>query len=298
MSKIKFEVGVAGYGTVDSDEIFHTRVSGDVNIAEWIASQNRQFENNVYSFDPEVTMKIPVVDVVDDKDFEIELPTGCVIMFGQSGTGKSALINYIVGLAKENIIFARFNEPELPVTHFRAHELLKEVEEFINNEEGPKIMAIDSFKYFVYNSKGRSAAGRGGINTNLYSDLTQLSNAAAMVGKTLLIIINPLSTDDESKKAVMNALDGSVAGVMETLRYGRFAYKARTASNNRTRMEYRVDFDTKKDGSLKIKKSSKQRKIINDNAEAVNIVDKGSEAASVMFSRLFKALPNQNKKDN
>lgn len=291
---LEFEIYIGGYGSDQSkngDSAKTKLVSG--NIIQWAQEEQKLGRSNDgfgFGFEPTTTAVINLTDSSDNTKFELELPAGLIALYGPSGVGKTHLLQHILGKIPDPM-FVRFNEPELPITHFTPDIVIEEIENFLKSDR--RIGGIDSFRFWVYNTLGRSAAGKGGINTGLYSDLTQLSNALAIKGKTLIVIINPMSPDEESKKAVLNALDGSVAGVIDAISYGKFNYKARTKQNNRLQKTYSVDFgEGNKILEKRIKQSPKGRKILVSDDDADLIEEMSINAAKTntaydTFSRLF-----------
>lgn len=297
--ELEFKIFIGGYGSDDGDDApgaKTTLVSG--SLEKWTQEQVEKHKRNGngfgFGFEPITTAKISMYDTTGSENIELPLPAGLIGLYGPSGTGKTHLLQYIMSKIN-NPLFIRFNEPELPITHFTPNETIKCFEEFLESDQ--KFCGIDSGRFWVYNSLGKSAAGKGGISTGLYSDLTQLSNALAMKGKTMIMIINPMSPDADSRAAVLNALDGSLAGVIEAISYGKFSYKARTTENMRNNKTYTVDFEKGRSSSqegLKITDKKRRVKVLNElerdiNSEGnVNIEKTKVDPSYQVFAKLFK----------
>lgn len=294
--ELEFKIFIGGYGAdKDSDEAgAKTKlVSGD--IVKWAQNEasmhNRVGNGFGFGFEPVTTSTISLYDTTSSEAINLPLPAGLIGLYGPSGTGKTHLLQYILGKV-DNPLFIRFNEPELPITHFSANDVIKTIEDFLDGDA--LIGGIDSFRFFVYNSLGKSAAGKGGVSTGLYSDLTQLSNALAMKGKTLIVIINPMSPDTDSRSAVLNALDGSLAGVIEAISYGKFTYKARTTENMRTNKTYAIEFNNgsiaehgdvvRGKGDRRVRRTSD----VDIKDSAMNVDKTKVDQSYVVFSKLFK----------
>lgn len=157
----------------------------------------------------------------------IELAYGLTAIFGVSNSGKSELSKYLA--YQLNLPVFRFSEPEIPSV-MEPHILVSEIERFLKSED--PVMIIDSFRFFIYNTAQKSAAGKGGVNTKLYSDLTALSVAAAFRKKVIIVVLNPMS-DDDSSEIVFKALEGSIAGLFRAKSYGSCQYASRASSSMR-----------------------------------------------------------------
>lgn len=206
---------------------------------------------------------------------EIELPFGLTVVFGVSNSGKSELIKVLSSQLKIPVL--RFQEPELP-TMMEPHALIQEIENFLLSPD-QTVMAIDSFRFVVYNSASKSAAGKGGVNTGLYSDLTALSVSAAYRKKCILVVINPMS-DDSSSEIVAKAIEGSVAGLFVADGYGSCSYRARTSSSMRTKKQYSYVVRDK-DGSFT---KGATDLVFGDSANTGN---SGKDLSAVLMSRLL-----------
>lgn len=160
----------------------------------------------------------------DNGDESIELPSGLIIVYGLTNSGKSELTKRIAVISKCR--YVRFSEPELPSvsSHITLFDMM---DEFIQSDE--KLMGIDSFRKFIYSYIGDSqrAAGKGGISGALYSDLTDLSTLLSLAGKTVIAVINPMTDKEEDVRTIAHSIEGSVAGIIEAKGFGKFKITSR-----------------------------------------------------------------------
>lgn len=298
--KLEFKIFIGGYGSDpdDNDPGSKTKlVSGD--IMKWAQNEeqmkHRSGNGFGFGFEPITTISVPMFDTTSSEKITLPLPAGLIGLYGPSGAGKTHLLQYMLNKVKDPF-FVRFNEPELPITHFSPNDVIESIEDFLESDS--LVGGIDSFRFWVYNTLGRSAAGKGGISTGLYSDLTQLSNALAMKGKTLIVVINPMSPDADSRAAVLNALDGSLAGVIEAISYGKFSYKARTSENMRNNKTYTIDFKDGKsidDGDVVQRPEGRRVKRSGDlgfSDASIKVEKTNVDTSYVVFSRLFRKQSN------
>lgn len=294
--ELKFKIFIGGYGSDADNDAPGAKtklISGD--LLNWAQneeiSHHRSGNGFGFGFEPVTTLSIDMHDTTTTNKVNIPLPAGLIGLYGPSGTGKTHLLQYILNKV-ENPLFVRFNEPELPITHFSPNDVVATIEEFLDGDA--LVGGIDSFRFWIYNTLGKSAAGKGGVSTGLYSDLTQLSNALAMKGKTLIVIINPMSPDADSRATVLNALDGSLAGVIEAISYGKFSYKARTSENMRTNKTYSVDFNDGKEtveGGIITRPAGRRVKKTNEllkDEDTINVTNSTVDKSYLVFSKLFK----------
>lgn len=294
--ELKFKIFIGGYGSDADNDAPGAKtklISGD--LLTWAQneeiSHHRSGNGFGFGFEPVTTLSIDMHDTTTTNKVNIPLPAGLIGLYGPSGTGKTHLLQYILNKV-ENPLFVRFNEPELPITHFSPNDVVATIEDFLDGDS--LVGGIDSFRFWIYNTLGKSAAGKGGVSTGLYSDLTQLSNALAMKGKTLIVIINPMSPDADSRATVLNALDGSLAGVIEAISYGKFSYKARTSENMRTNKTYSVDFNDGKEtveGGIITRPAGRRVKKTNEllkDEDTINVTNSTVDKSYLVFSKLFK----------
>lgn len=151
-----------------------------------------------------------------------ELPKGTMplypglgVIYGASGSGKTQLLNYVYrDLTAKQVGVRRimFNEPDLLVSERSAAivsevSLLQEVADFIVSDDD--ILFIDSIRTFIYSSTG-GATGKGGVDMQMYTRLTELSILSQLVGKSINVVFNPISADEMVVKNIKEAVKGSV----------------------------------------------------------------------------------------
>lgn len=183
------------------------------------------------ALDSNIKVKFLKEDSNDDVK-EVVLPYGVVVVFGMTRSAKTELLKYI--LKQTSGTFIRFMEPE-PPTMTSISELIVRMENFLNSDK--QVFAVDSIRDIIYNSLNKSAAGKGGVNTGIYGDLTALNALAANRKKLIIAVVNP-TTDDDSAEIMARGIEGSVAGMFTSLRYGAVKFVARTKDNMRTERRY------------------------------------------------------------
>lgn len=169
------------------------------------------------------------------KDY-IDIPYGVTVIIGASGSGKTALGEWIAKTL--NGKHMRVLEPEVPC-YTDVNEALGALGDFLASEND-HVLIKDSIRYVVFNPGERTAAGTGGMNMALFTHLTVLSVMAESLGKMLFLILNPVTVSADSMKLYIEALNGSVNGVMHIEQPGRFTWYARTAQNLRSRTVFEV----------------------------------------------------------
>lgn len=277
-----YTVAFAGFTERGQSEDAVSRFNGD--LSEWMNDAKARgviFDHFDHSYNPEVTALLDVSAIGDNanEQLSLEIPAGLIPIFGGTGSGKSKLTNYITKVLDGE--FIRFGEPEIPSMH-SPMDIIRIIREFLN---GPnKIMAIDSFRPFFYMTTKKASIGKGGVNNALYMDFTALSSICTMAGKTLFVVINPLTTMKDDAENVRSNLESSTVGLINVTSYGRFSYVARTTQNERKLVQVEVNMssvDTLENrggvGSTgKKKKSSIKDHILDDmvvNSGANPIVD-------------------------
>jgi hypothetical protein len=250
---MKAQVIISGYGSDVHSDVEAVTELIDFDTVAWV-KENLTHETRQGLDMLKIGHRVDNIVTTDGEVTSLGLPIGVTVVFGKSGTGKSHLMEFLANKLGFDIV--RFSEPEIPC-YLNPNSVIKEIEEFLEDKTRT-IFGMDSFRFWVFNSKKRGAAAKGGINTSIYSDLTALSVVASMLNKTILVVLNPMSDDDSVLSTVTQALEGSVSGVIRTRAYGEFSFVARTEENNRKMETYVVDFEVssttkaRKDSEVKI----------------------------------------------
>lgn len=200
-----------------------------------------------------VGAKLPALQ--DGAAGHIDIPYGVTVIIGPSGSGKTALGEWIASTL--NGQHMRVLEPEVPC-YTDVQEALGALGDFLASDQND-VLVKDSIRYVVFNPGERTAAGTGGMNMALFTHLTVLSVMAESLGKMLFLILNPVTVSADSMKLYIEALNGSVNGVMHVEQPGRFTWYARTMQNLRSRTVFEIqNVFTDKD---KVEGSAKQTEI-------------------------------------
>jgi len=199
-------------------------------------------------------LEIPV-DLAQ-KGSTLKLPPGVTMIIGRSGSGKTALALSRMNALNDNTIYARFGEPldrrfalELATVgadeglflHQHEAKLAEQIARFLFADD-LSVMIIDSLRYLVY--AGGGATGKGGVNMSLFADISFLDVVAARRGKSLVIIINPLTDDDAAYKNIVEAAVGSVAALIDVESPNRIKYTSRFNADRSFRTFSLPDLDS------------------------------------------------------
>lgn len=233
--KIYFSLGISGYGdresgtggeaytSVDvSNELLESMMSGD----SFAILDDRTVENSG-------SVKVSGLSSEGVNNSEIIFPSGVIGIYGKTASGKSVLTGILQDAL--NGKFIRFHEPEIP-SILRTDDFFDEVISFLKSSD--RVLLVDSLRFFIYNVLGKRAAGKGGISSAFFSDLTALSVLCSYLGKTIFVVINPMVDDEKDINRISHSLEGSLAGLITTRQYGSFSYVARTKLNNRSSITY------------------------------------------------------------
>lgn len=184
----------------------------------------------------DVNFQLPVKS--DSTQTSIAVPYGVVAILGGAGSGKSEFLAKLVQfLGEDRFEYIRFMEPEAPcITD--PYEMLHRLGAFLLGDK--RYCGLDSSRYMVFNPGRKAATGTGGMNMSLFSSLTALSVAAELRQKTIFVIINPVTANPDTMKLYVEALNGSVNGVMTMIARGRFEWVARTEENDRRKQTFDV----------------------------------------------------------
>lgn len=191
-----------------------------------------------FYYEPKINAILRFEELASGKEGAIEIPSGVIPIFGKTGTGKSVMGGYLAETL--DAIYVRFGEPEIPSIH-KIEDMLEILHLFFNSEANT--IVIDSFRPFFYLTSDKASTGKGGINNALYMDLTALSSLAMWAGKTVFIVINPMSFSNEDFETVRINVESSTIGLITTQSYGSFEFRARTGNNNRTPVVYRTNYE-------------------------------------------------------
>lgn len=157
----------------------------------------------------------------------IELPPGVTMIIGKSGSGKTKLALERMTALNPTVSYVRYGEPldrrfvqqltktkELSRVDLLSFEVdvAAEIADFLFHEDKDALI-IDSLRYLFY--AGGGATGKGGVNMTLFADISFLDNVANLRGKSLVVIINPLTDDDASYRSIVEAAKGSVSALID-----------------------------------------------------------------------------------
>lgn len=173
----------------------------------------------------------------------IDLPLGVTVVIGKSSTGKTTFVlNYLaaaihakkagavhyikafepgsdIDLAKLSYTSVPTFEVELASTI--AHQL---------TSDSTDVIIVDSLRYLFYSSSG-GATGKGGVNMGLFMDLTFLDNLARRYGKRIVVLVNPMTNDDDSLDFYVEAAVGAVSGVAKLISPGNIKFTNRDSDS-------------------------------------------------------------------
>lgn len=153
--------------------------------------------------------------------YTVELPTGVVVVMGMSGSGKTRLTRDFMFANNARSKFVTYGEPVLQ--NFARYYPGADVAEFEPMlatilasylcDSAIDLIILDSLRYLFYGASSGST-GKGGVDMGLFTNLTFLDNVASALGKTVIVIINPLTDDPAVFKFYEEAAMGAVAGVI------------------------------------------------------------------------------------
>lgn len=162
-----------------------------------------------------------------DGNFNVALPIGVTAVLGRSGSGKSRLtfdhlfatvdaqrpgsIRYIKMFEPGNDTKVMNASKQTSIPSYEI-ELAVELAAHLNDPK-VEVIIIDSLRYLFYSSEG-GATGKGGVNMALFMDLTHLDALAAAYGKSLVVVINPMTDDEIAFNFYVEAAVGAVSGVI------------------------------------------------------------------------------------
>jgi len=175
-------------------------------------------------------------------NLELELPPGLTMVLGGSGSGKTTLTQQLV--RQNDFEYVSFGEPlsqgTLNLTA-DGHGILCQSEAGLAHRLARHIIAgekkaivVDSLRYLFYSPSG--ATGKGGVNMTLFADLTFLDFVCTATNSVVVIVVNPLSTDEMVLASIREAASGSVSGLLELQAGRRATYTARGVNNRQSRV--------------------------------------------------------------
>lgn len=158
----------------------------------------------------------------------VTLPVGVTVVLGKAGSGKTrfAFDHLFMATAardQSSVRFIKFFEPGDSrvihesvrasfVEHHFEHQLAASL---VDNllADGRELTIVDSLRYLFYSS-GSGATGKGGVNMGLFMDLTLLDILFSEFNKRLVVLVNPLTDDEDAFAFYREAAVGSVSAVM------------------------------------------------------------------------------------
>lgn len=160
--------------------------------------------------------------------FALDLPHGVTAVLGKSGSGKTRFVFdhlfYSTVARGEKAVYIRAFEPgdvaklreyTTDATFFEASFELDLVQRVVDALIDPAVdvIIIDSLRYLFYSSSG-GATGKGGVNMGIFMDLTHLDLVAAAFQKRIIVVVNPMTDDENAFNFYIEASVGAVSGVV------------------------------------------------------------------------------------
>lgn len=136
-------------------------------------------------------------------------PYGCTVMYGASGSGKSATSRFIKRKEPSTMRF-EFCEPGR--TWKSDASLMTALQNFINSDS--PILIIDSLRMLAFRSGGAFLAG--GINSGLLGVVEFLDSLGHSYEKIIIATLNPLLTNENIAEAYKSVFEGSASMFIET----------------------------------------------------------------------------------
>lgn len=156
--------------------------------------------------------------------------SGLNIIFGQSRSGKTFLIEYLLGKFNEfmpssDILtlkldeFDEFEISEIPSFSASSDELdilslFKAI--MISGSDTRKIVFIDSIKCLLYggNPSRNLSLRRGGISNNFIADINTVNNICKLLGVVLVCTLSPSSIDYTETMQVLSTIVGATRNII------------------------------------------------------------------------------------
>lgn len=190
----------------------------DDKVAQAYMDADGSFRRLMYGLDDTAPIRIPLT--ADPRGHFLSLHPGVFILFSQRAGGKTKLAEYIASYldAEDPLLepyVIRFGEPEPRTVSGRStlttsRQLLTTLASALLSPH--RVIIIDSFRQLIFESGG--ATGTGGVNLRILPVLTQLSQIASRLGKTILITWNPQSGKPEVVNEWLIQLESAVTSLL------------------------------------------------------------------------------------
>lgn len=195
--------------------------------------------------DIETQTKVEPIDVRlgRGKTDTIKLYPGVTVIMGKAGSGKtltaydhifrSLIAKYGKDFAHYTKIFEpgeseRFDAGSTSEPVFEAEFAATLAHHLLNTTT--RVYIVDSFRYLFYGS-GTGATGKGGVNMSLFMDLTHLDTVARKFGKSIVVLVNPMTDDDTAFDFYIEAAVGAVSSVLIMKSYDEAKFSSRDSGN-------------------------------------------------------------------
>lgn len=161
----------------------------------------------------------------------IDLPPGITIIMGKSGSGKTKLAMAHMTAMNDSVAYIRYGEP---LDKRFVEALLKSdasgkegsgmyllpfevnvasaIANFLLDEE-TDVLIVDSLRSLFYGSGG--STGKGGVNMSLFANISFLDVVVSQRGKSLVLVINPLTDDQSAYDFFIEVAKGSVSALID-----------------------------------------------------------------------------------
>jgi hypothetical protein len=179
----------------------------------------------------------------NDGDSSISLAPGLTVVIATSGKGKTVFVRHLLGaiasidLTEEQLqqvlyphegvvseyrgVGISWNERE----YYSANGPLNKFVSMVNNaviDQEAQLLVMDSMREMAL---GGESPGAKGINTQFFAQLTQWHHVFADRGVSAFLTVNPIQSDPQVIDAIVEALRGSVNGIMVLDKPGHATYE-------------------------------------------------------------------------